>query len=66
MSSTVTNDLKEFSPDKAIVQQPHPLYDNFGSAIPKSEALKLLNLDPNFHYLLFFGFIVNTKDSISR
>ena len=43
--------------DKAALLSPHPLFDNFGSIIPKEEAKKLLGLDPNFGYVLFFGFI---------
>jgi glycosyltransferase involved in cell wall biosynthesis len=37
------------------------LYDTFGDPIPKSQAIKNLNLDPSFRYLLFFGFIRDYK-----
>jgi D-inositol-3-phosphate glycosyltransferase len=40
---------------------PHPLYDNFGDPIPKNEAIRKLNVDPGFRYLLFFGFIRDYK-----
>jgi len=37
------------------------LYDNFGDAITKQEALHRLNLDPGYRYVLFFGFIRDYK-----
>lgn len=36
---------------------PHPLYDNFGETLSRHDALMHLGLDPNYQYLLFFGFI---------
>lgn len=39
----------------------HPLYDTFGEPVEKEVAIKKLNLDPNFHYILFFGFIRDYK-----
>jgi D-inositol-3-phosphate glycosyltransferase len=61
MSQNVADDLKKFIPDPNLVLQPHPLYDNFGEAISKQQALKHLQLDAAFHYLLFFGFIRKYK-----
>jgi len=61
MSKQVTDDLRVFEKVKPVIQSPHPLYDNFGEAIPKEEALKQLNLTPGFQYLLFFGFIRKYK-----
>ncbi len=57
MSSTVYNDLKLFRSDIPVVFNPHPLFDNYGARKERSEALKLLNLDKEHRYLLFFGFI---------
>lgn len=57
MSQSVLNDLKVLIPEKPSQFIPHPMYDNFGEMIDKKEAKLALNLDPNFHYLLFFGFI---------
>ena len=57
MSRSVLEDLKKFAPEKPAVYQPHPLYDNFGEAQPKTLAKTALKLDPDKHYLLFFGFI---------
>lgn len=61
MSNTVTNDLEKFVSNKPIAFQPHPLYDNFGEAIDKSDAKKQLKLDPSYDYILFFGFIRKYK-----
>ncbi|HYV92941.1 MAG TPA: glycosyltransferase [Chitinophagales bacterium] len=61
MSDSVSVDLKKFVPRKPFIQNPHPLYDNFGAAITMEEAQKQLSLDPGFHYLLFFGFIRKYK-----
>lgn len=35
----------------------HPVYDHFGPALPREEACRRLNLDPDSRYLLFFGLI---------
>lgn len=40
---------------------PHPLYDNYGQAVSRTEALERLGLPPEFQYLLFFGFIRDYK-----
>lgn len=60
MSAAVMNDLKGFT-QKKILCTPHPLYDNYGQAVDRLAACKKLNLDPNFKYLLFFGFIRKYK-----
>ena len=58
MSRAVLADLQRlgFGRQPALYR-PHPLYDNFGPALPKAEALATLGLDPAFRYVLFFGFI---------
>jgi D-inositol-3-phosphate glycosyltransferase len=61
MSRAVLNDLKQFRPLAPMVYTPHPLYDIFGSIVPREQALKHLKLDPAFRYLLFFGFIRDYK-----
>ena len=61
MSRAVLNDLKYFRPLAPILYTPHPLYDIFGSIVPREEALKKLNLSCQFRYLLFFGFIRDYK-----
>lgn len=40
---------------------PHPIYDHYGEIMPREEALELLQLDPDYRYLLFFGFIRDYK-----
>ena len=61
MSRSVLDDLETFDSRKPKLYCPHPLYDNFGTPIPKKEALARLQLDPAFHYVLFFGFIRDYK-----
>jgi glycosyltransferase involved in cell wall biosynthesis len=61
LSHKVEEDLRLIKPSIPVVYTPHPLYDNFGVARSRDEALKDLNLDPNFRYFLFFGFIREYK-----
>lgn len=62
MSEKVMSDLRRFVPEKKparLVQ--HPLYDNFGSIIPKSEARDKLKIKDEESIILFFGFIRKYK-----
>lgn len=61
MSQSVLNDLRQFTHDKPAAFCPHPLYDHYGSTLPREEALQLLQLDANCQYVLFFGFIRDYK-----
>ena len=64
MSESVREDCRKFLPAKrhdAVSFNPHPLYDNFGEAVPKDEARKFLNLPQDKTILLFFGFIRDYK-----
>lgn len=61
MSDTVRLDVIEFRNDIPVCIAPHPLYDNYGQKISRDEALAGLKLDPDFSYLLFFGFIRDYK-----
>jgi glycosyltransferase involved in cell wall biosynthesis len=61
LSHKVLEDLKRLRPSAPALYTPHPLYDNFGKAVSREEALKQLGLYPNFQYLLFFGFIRDYK-----
>jgi len=61
MSRAVLNDLNKFDQKRPRIFSPHPLYDNFGDAIPKSLAKKRLGLEDNSKYILFFGFIREYK-----
>ncbi len=61
MSQSVLNDLLQIRKDARARFVPHPLYDNFGEPVSRDEALKVLDLDPAFRYILFFGFIRRYK-----
>ena len=60
MSEKVLKDLRTFT-QKPAQQITHPLYDNFGEAIPKQKAKKYLDINANENIILFFGFIRNYK-----
>lgn len=58
MSRSVLADLQRLGfGRKPALYRPHPLYDNFGPAKPKAEALAALRLPADVRYVLFFGFI---------
>jgi D-inositol-3-phosphate glycosyltransferase len=57
MSQSVLTDLHLYRRNMPARLTPHPLFDNFGSAVPRVEAMLKLGLEPDFRYLLFFGFI---------
>ena len=57
MSQSVLSDLSLFRKNIPSKLNPHPLFDNFGAAISRNEALKRLGLDNGYSYILFFGFI---------
>ncbi|WP_295123057.1 glycosyltransferase [uncultured Chitinophaga sp.] len=60
LSQEVLDDLRRITQKPAIFS-PHPVYDNFGDAVPRQEAIKALHLDAGKKYLLFFGFIRGYK-----
>ena len=57
MSQSVLDDLQQFRDNVPVKLSPHPIFDNFGAAVPRGEAIMKLGLDPDSGYLLFFGFI---------
>jgi len=61
MSNTVLQDLRKFDTTKPRRLNPHPVFDNFGSVVSKPEAKRLLELEEQTNYLLFFGFIRDYK-----
>ncbi len=61
MSESVLTDLNKFDSNKPKLFSPHPLFDNFGAAITKTEAYEKLGLAINEEYILFFGFIRDYK-----
>lgn len=61
MSRAVLSDLNKFDKIRPRKFSPHPLYDNFGAAISKSQAKNKLGLEEGIKYILFFGFIREYK-----
>jgi len=61
MSKSVLADIEKFDSAKPKVFSPHPLYDNFGEVKPREEALKELDLDGQYNYMLFFGIVRKYK-----
>ena len=61
MSKQVLNDLRLFTSAKPAEMIPHPVYDNFGDAVSRDEAVNHLKLDGSVQYILFFGFIRQYK-----
>lgn len=61
MSEKVMHDLRLFQKIKPAKLVSHPLYDNFGAIVSKSEARKHLGLPENEKIILFFGFIRKYK-----
>jgi glycosyltransferase involved in cell wall biosynthesis len=61
MSEKVMEDLRLFEKTKPMKLVQHPLYDNFGDIISKTEARKHLGLPENEKIVLFFGFIRKYK-----
>ena len=64
MSESVRQDCRRFiskKHPKRVELCPHPLYDNFGEIVDKTEARKQLGLPETGKILLFFGFIRDYK-----
>jgi len=61
MSKNVLEDINQFDRNKPKIYSPHPVFDNFGEEIPRHEAIKRLDLDPQYKYMLFFGLIRDYK-----
>lgn len=63
LSRSVLQELDEFDPRKRQPRcfSPHPLYDHYGATLSRKEALTLLGLPEEQHYVLFFGFIRDYK-----
>jgi len=61
MSESVVNDLLLFRKDIPVKLNPHPVFDNFGPPVERDVAMGYLGLDPQFSYILFFGFIRHYK-----
>jgi D-inositol-3-phosphate glycosyltransferase len=57
MSRSVGDDLRKFRKSIPVRLSPHPLFDNYGLPVSRSEALAKIKLSEDYSYLLFFGFI---------
>lgn len=56
MSAAVATDWQRLT-QKPVRLLFHPLYDHYGTPLPRAEACTALGLDPAYRYLLFFGLI---------
>ena len=61
MSEKVMADLRSLEKSKPARLVAHPLYDNFGEAVPKDVARQRLDLELGDKIILFFGFIRKYK-----
>lgn len=61
MSQSVLQESAGFRKNLPMGFCPHPIFDNYGDKLPMEVAKEKLNLDVNFRYLLFFGFIRDYK-----
>ncbi len=61
MSKSVLKELDIFNKNKPRLFSPHPVFDNFGTPVSREDALKELDLDPGYRYILFFGLIREYK-----
>ncbi|MDD3738581.1 MAG: glycosyltransferase [Lentimicrobiaceae bacterium] len=62
MTNSVVDDINHFDKkNKPKRVSPHPVYDQYGKPMNREEALQALNLDADFRYILFFGFVRKYK-----
>lgn len=57
MSEQVGRELAEFDATKPRLYSPHPIFDHFGEPLPPEEAARRLGLNPDVHYVMFFGLV---------
>ena len=58
MAESVKTDINYFDKqNKPKIVSPHPIYDHYGDALSKKEAILKLEFNDQNSYLLFFGFI---------
>jgi D-inositol-3-phosphate glycosyltransferase len=57
MSGSVGDELKMFNDRVPVRLSPHPVFDNYGTALTRDDSINALSLDGSFSYMLFFGFI---------
>jgi glycosyltransferase involved in cell wall biosynthesis len=60
MSAAVEKDLNSFWPGSRCALVPHPVYEIFGSSVPKDKARAELDIADE-HVILFFGYVRRYK-----
>ncbi len=60
-SNSVEQDLKKYFSDIPYAKLVHPVYENFGERVSKSEARSKLGIEPDCKVILFFGYIRRYK-----
>lgn len=60
MSEQVHRELEAYTSAPALFS-PHPLFENFGERVERSEACVRLGLNPATRYVLFFGLVRDYK-----
>ena len=60
MSELVHRELKSYTSAPAIFS-PHPMFENFGTAIDRTDACRRIGVDAEQDYTLFFGLIRDYK-----
>ena len=62
LSKAVLEDVEHLDKrNKPKAWAPHPIYDHYGDKEPREVALRRLNLDENYRYMLFFGLVRGYK-----
>ncbi|HIZ87357.1 MAG TPA: glycosyltransferase [Candidatus Coprenecus pullistercoris] len=61
LCNAVRDDLMSIMPDARYIVSPHPVYSNFGEAVPRLRAAQSVGVDPSMKTLLFFGLIREYK-----
>ena len=61
LSASVLDDLSQFTTCANKKFVPHPIYNTFGEAVNKVDAIRELGLNPTDKHLLFFGFVRKYK-----
>lgn len=61
LSASVRRDVEALVPGLPVRQVAHPVYDLFGSAVPREAARRALDLPEAAPVLLFFGFVRRYK-----
>ena len=60
MSEQVHRELAAYTSAPALFS-PHPMFENFGTAVERTEACQKIGIDPTEKYTLFFGLIRDYK-----